>query len=548
MTHWPKLLAATCLVSYSAAVSAQASNSAPGMSEDGLEADAASVSNEGGETRDENIGTDILVTAQKRVERLSAVPLSVTAVSGERLERLGVTSPADLEKVALGFNYRPSPQGSPVFQIRGIGFFEEAIGVAPTVSVYIDQAPLPFSSMAEGAAFDLERVEVLKGPQGTLFGQNVTGGAINYIAAKPTSVFRMGVDAEYGRFDAINLGGFVSGPLSNTLTGRVSAKVERRDEWQRTYTRQGDDGRFVVDKGARHRELGKRKFEVARLLLNWQPTDLIELQLNLNGWRNRSDTQAQQLLVVTPNNPAAIPFVPNWEQFASFPPAPRDNRYADWDPDRSFRRDDSFYQVALRGDIAVGLAELTSITSYADLDASRPVDLDATPLFNLVTENGGRLKSFSQELRLAGPALAERLRWMFGGNYAHDNTDELQSILFNGTLSEPLFDAADQDLKGNAKTWSGFGSLDYRLASTINVHASARYTSQKRDMIGCTRDHGGGDFANFVTVAFGLPVPIPPGACTTIDTGASSLVLSRMSSVRTMLLGDWASTGSLIPI
>lgn len=462
MTHWPKLLAATCLVSYSAAVSAQASNSAPGMSEDGLEADAASVSNEGGETRDENIGTDILVTAQKRVERLSAVPLSVTAVSGERLERLGVTSPADLEKVALGFNYRPSPQGSPVFQIRGIGFFEEAIGVAPTVSVYIDQAPLPFSSMAEGAAFDLERVEVLKGPQGTLFGQNVTGGAINYIAAKPTSVFRMGVDAEYGRFDAINLGGFVSGPLSNTLTGRVSAKVERRDEWQRTYTRQGDDGRFVVDKGARHRELGKRKFEVARLLLNWQPTDLIELQLNLNGWRNRSDTQAQQLLVVAPNNPAAIPFIPNWEQFASFPPAPRDNRYADWDPDRSFRRDDSFYQFALRGDIAVGLAELTSITSYADLDASRPVDLDATPLFNLVTENGGRLKSFSQELRLAGPALAERLRWMFGGNYAHDNTDELQSILFNGTLSEPLFDAADQDLKGNATTWSGFGSLDYR--------------------------------------------------------------------------------------
>lgn len=460
----------------------------------------------------------IVVTAQKRIERLSDVPLSVTAVSGERLEKLGVTGPADLEKVALGFNYRPSPQGSPVFQIRGIGFFEEDIGIAPAVSVYIDQAPLPFSSMAEGAAFDLERVEVLKGPQGTLFGMNVTGGAINYIAAKPTKTLQAGLDVGYGRFDAIDLGGFISGPLSSTLTARVAAKVERRDGWQRTYTRQGEDGLYELDKGAPHRELGKRKFEVGRLLLDWQPSSAVELQLNLNGWRNRSDTQAQQLLMVLPDFPANIPNVPNWPQFSSVPPAPPNSRYAEWDTDKSLQRDDSFYQISLRGDFAIGgIADLTSITSYSDLDAFRPADLDGTAEEILFITNGGRLKSFSQELRLAGIAMAERLRWMVGGNYAKDNTHVLQHFSFPSTLGLPFFDSAKIEMTRAVEAWSAFGSLDYELTDTLTAQGSLRYTKQDHNMVGCTRDSGNGTFASFVSLVFGVP-PIPPGACTTIDT------------------------------
>lgn len=460
----------------------------------------------------------IVVTAQKRSERLSDVPLSVTAVSGDRLVELGVSSPADLEKVALGFNYRPSPQGSPVFQIRGIGFFEEAIGVAPTVSVYLDQAPLPFSSMAEGAAFDLERVEVLKGPQGTLFGQNVTGGAINYIAAKPTQTLRMGVDGTYGRFDAVDLGGFISGPLSSTLTARVAARVERRGDWQRTYTRLNSAGLYVTDTSAPHRGLGSRQFDVGRLLLNWRPSDRVELQLNVNGWRNQSETQAQQVFALTPNTPANTFNVPNWPQFAGFPQAPKNNRYADWDSDRSYRRDDRFFQISLRGDFELddGL-DLTSITSYSDLDASRPVDLDGTPLFNLFTINGGRLKSFSQELRLAGSNDAERLKWMVGGNYAHDDTDELQTFLFHGTLSEPFFDSADQDMDGTVETWSAFAGIDFKVTETLTTQGSVRYTKQDRNILACTRDTGDGTFSDFVSLVFGLP-QLPPGACTTIDT------------------------------
>src|SRR3546814_18541437 len=84
--------------------------------------------------------------------------------------------------------------------------------------------------MAQGAMFDVERVEVLKGPQGTLFGQNATGGAINFVVAKPTDEISAGFDAEYGRFQSFQLGGFVSGPLSDPLKVRVAAKVDRSEE------------------------------------------------------------------------------------------------------------------------------------------------------------------------------------------------------------------------------------------------------------------------------------------------------------------------------
>src|SRR3546814_19184354 len=103
---------------------------------------------------------EIIVTAQKRSERQSDVPLSITAVQGDRLFELGVSGPQDLEKVALGFTFRPSAQGSPIFQIRGIGFFEEAIGVTPTVSVSLDKVQLPFSSKAGCVPFDLGGVGV----------------------------------------------------------------------------------------------------------------------------------------------------------------------------------------------------------------------------------------------------------------------------------------------------------------------------------------------------------------------------------------------------
>jgi outer membrane receptor protein involved in Fe transport len=455
---------------------------------------------------------EIIVTAQKRSERLVDVPLSITAATGDQLAKLGVNGPADLEKVALGFTFRPSIYGSPIFQIRGVGFFEESIGIAPTVSIYVDQVPLPYSAMAEGAALDIERVEVLKGPQGTLFGQNSTGGAVNYIAAKPTDVLKMGLDASYGRFAATEIGGFVSGPLSDTLTARVSVKHEGRGDWQQSITSD--------------RTSGQRDFVAGRLLLDWQASDSVDFELNLNGWRDKSDTQAQQFVQPSLSVPGNAPLLDIYPQLLAYPTAPKNGRIADWDPDKSLRRDDSFYQAALRANVQLSdSVTLTSISSYAHLKVFRPTDVDGTALLSLFTTSIGQIESYYQELRLDGAMGDDRLKWMIGANYGHDKTGETQDLQFNQTnlfVGPFNFRYAAQGFESKVDTGGVFASVDYKLTDTLSAQGSVRYTKHKIDYSGCTRSTVDGSFGvaiEFLSeVLSGTPTdPIPVGACTTLD-------------------------------
>ena len=158
----------------------------------------------GSETQGETISAldEIVVTAQKRQENVQDVGMSIQAESGAKLQKLGITDPSQLQSIVPGFIANPTEYGTTVFTLRGVGFQDASLGGSPTVSVYLDEAPLPFSSLANGASLDLQRVEVLKGPQGTLFGNNATGGAINYIANKPTDHFE-GRRTTTGRLDSI---------------------------------------------------------------------------------------------------------------------------------------------------------------------------------------------------------------------------------------------------------------------------------------------------------------------------------------------------------
>ncbi|MBL8270083.1 TonB-dependent receptor, partial [Steroidobacter sp.] len=214
---------------------------------------------------------EVVVTAQKRSEDINSVPMSVTAISGDQLQALGISDMSQLAKSVPGFTYADSSYGTPIYFIRGIGFFDTSLASKPTVGVYVDEVPLAFPAMTLGAVFDLERVEVLKGPQGTLFGQNATGGAINYIAAKPTDAFDAGVDVGAGNFGSYDVGGFISGPLSDTFRARVAVKHSQSDGWQKSTTRPGDT-------------LGAKDFTQARMILEWRPIDALTLSLNVNGF------------------------------------------------------------------------------------------------------------------------------------------------------------------------------------------------------------------------------------------------------------------------
>ena len=482
---------------------------------------------------------EVIVTAQKRAERLSDVPLSLTAASGDTLKELGVSSAADLAKVVPGFTFAKSAYGAPIFTIRGIGFYDEAIAIAPTVSIYLDQVPIPFSRMAEGASLDLERLEVLKGPQGTLFGQNSTGGAINYIAAKPTQEFHFGGDLGYGRFNATQAQGYVSGGIANGLAARLSGRFERSDGWQQSETS--------------NRTLGGRNFATGRLLVDWNPGEQLKVEFNLNGWKDRSDSQAPQYRkysAITPtsndgpdpryNGFTGSPAQPNLDAALRTYPVVNDDRAADWDR-ISFQRDDVFYQGALRADYALtDRLTLTSISAYSDLRINSPVDFDGTEYLDGRNQIVGAIHSLGQELRLSGSAgPEERLNFMLGGNYQHDETHDNQLItfdgtntgLFKGTPFEYRYAGSGIDNQSNQRitTEAAFGSLDYRLPHALTAQASMRYTKDERIFDGCLRDKGDGIFSsgfgllsNVLHGIFTIPDPgspsyIPPGGCATFE-------------------------------
>lgn len=457
---------------------------------------------------------DIIVTAQKRSERLSEVPLSVTAATGEQLARSGVTSPADLGKIVTGFSYQPSNYGAPVYSIRGVGFFDNAAAVAPTVSVYVDQAPLPYLVMTPGATLDLERVEVLKGPQGTLFGQNSTGGAINFIAAKPTHQLSFGATGDYGRFGRADFSGYISGPLSSTLGIRIAAKTEQGGAWQKSLTRPND-------------RLGDRNFTAGRMILSWEPSSVARLELNVNGWLDKSETQAAQYLSYAPTRSAAVGGYTDLQAvLLATPPAPNDNRAADWDAGRNYRQNSKFGQISLRGEFDLSdHVQLTTITSYSHLNYYLPVDSDGTRFSNFYGTTDAKIDSVSQEIRFSGDLSDGALRWMVGGNYGFDDTLESRKTEFvasNSGIGPLRFSEFRVFNNVDVETAAAFGSLEYKLSPTISLQGSARYTSQNRKAEGCLADTGNGELARAYSlistspysagqcVSFQSPVPAGP--------------------------------------
>ena len=454
---------------------------------------------------------EIIVTAQKRSERIQDVPLSITAASGEQLERRGITSAADLEKIAPGFTYSQSQNGTPVFSVRGVGFYSETAGAASTVTVYVDQIPLPYARMTEGASLDLERVEILKGPQGTLFGENSTAGAINYIAAKPSATPEGGVSLTYGRFNQVDVTAHVSGPLTDTLKARIAVQSNRRDDWQQNSTR--DD------------TTGQRDFLAARLLLDWKPTDRLSFEFNANGWRDRSDTQvgqAREYLPVAPG-PAVTPeTLATQTALINYPyVTSNNNRLTDWDPGRSRKRNDRFYQFSLRGeyDLADRL-KLISLSSFAHMKLFEPIDGDATNIAALTVDQHGLLEAFTQELRLEGDN--GPLKWVVGGDYQHSKSNELQVTAITGSNAQIPFPpdfTTGIHFRGNSlindqrvRSIAGFANADYGLTHNLRIQAGIRYTSEKRDFEGCIQDVA----SDPIGLRIIYPPTVTPGQCLTL--------------------------------
>jgi iron complex outermembrane receptor protein len=434
---------------------------------------------------------EVIVTANKRQENIQNVGMSIQAATGDKLTKLGITDTASLQKIVPGFLFTPTYYGTVVFTIRGVGFQDTSLAGSPTVSVYLDEAPLPFSALAQGATLDLQRVEVLKGPQGTLFGNNATGGAINYIANKPTDTFQAGGDLSYGRFSDTNVQGYVSGPIVEGLDGRLALQSHTSGSWQKGYGPQTGQS------------TGGQDFLNGRVSLLWKPNDRFKAALTVSGWQDKSYNQVGQLFGIAKLSPSAAldPAIQN------FPLAPHNDQAADFqscvnvdpfDPvtnqnlgtqfavgpgangqvgtlDRSghlitgnptgyaagtsgtesegpgsavwggatpihcipMRRNNTYYNGTLRMDYDLGNdLVLTSLTTYQKFNRMAAIDGSGIPYQDYQNVQYGKITSVSQEVRLSGKFWG-RGSWIVGGNYEHDNTWDRFLQTYNASTASP---------------------------------------------------------------------------------------------------------------
>jgi iron complex outermembrane receptor protein len=239
---------------------------------------------------------EIVVTARKREEKLQDAPISISAYSAERLEAQGVSETTQLQDFTPNLVFQNTPSNSGVGSsaavfIRGIGQKDFAPTTDPGVGIYVDGVYLARTVGGVFDMIDVDRVEVLRGPQGTLFGRNTIGGAISIVTAKPDSTFGAKADVTTGTDNRIDVRGTLNIPLSDTFFARVSGGSFKQDGYvRRTY-----DGRL----------LGNKDEQTGRLALRWLAAD--GLEINLTGDFSRDRTNGPPVVVAEVDSPAANP-------------------------------------------------------------------------------------------------------------------------------------------------------------------------------------------------------------------------------------------------
>jgi len=351
---------------------------------------------------------EIMVTAQKREERLQDVPLAVTAVSGEMLENQQINDTIDLVKAvpSLSFQAGNNPSNNS-FRIRGVGTSLFSLGVEPSVSVVVDGVVQARQAQNFSDFADIERVEVLRGPQGTLFGKNATAGVINVITARPAAEFEAKSNLTIAQDDEYRWSGTVSAPLSDTVRTRVTGYYNNIGGFH-TNAANGDEEGSSEGWGVR----GK---------MEWVANDRLNILASAEYRDNDADCCQYGLVSVQSPARAAI--------YAAAGVPISEETDSTWNSAKSYA-DSTQKTLSLEAGLDFDWARLVAISAYQDFNIDTNFEPDrlgsSVPIFLSPTSNalfdynfaGTRTQQFSQELRLdsQGPG---RLTYTVGGYYSN---------------------------------------------------------------------------------------------------------------------------------
>ncbi|WP_287938965.1 TonB-dependent receptor [Sphingopyxis sp.] len=403
-------------------------------------------------------GNEIIVTAQKRAQNIQDVPISMEVVSGQRLDDFNSN---DIKAV---MNYTPnvfvqSTAGNDVIYIRGFGSPPANFAFDQSVSLYVDGVYAGRSRQAQAPFFDLARVEVLRGPQGALFGKNTAAGAVSVVSAGPTDRFEGKLTANYNfDFKGTDFSGYLSGPLTDTLSARLAMKVLNQQGYIRNLATDHDDPEI--------------KQQLLRLTMKWEPSANFDYTAKVE-YANRDVVGG--ITVSSPLTSAQDPHL---------------TRYLDKSALGDEGTKTKSVMISGTGNIAIGDYTLTSVTGYSWFNANIVNGFDQTipggggaftnnSVYNSFPE---RFEQFSQEIRLLSPT-GRTFDFIVGAYYDHGKyrLDQLQGFNIADLFGSPYFGRIDSRFNQTSESWSLFGQGTLNLADTFRVIGSLRYSHTSKD-------------------------------------------------------------------
>jgi iron complex outermembrane recepter protein len=444
---------------------------------------------------------DVVVTARRRNENLQSVPAAISAIGGDHLDTSYTVNTQLLSQLVPALYYNSANPRNTAYTIRGLGSNTLSIsaandGIEPGVGFYVDQVYHGRPATASFDFTDIERVEVLRGPQGTLFGKNTTAGAIHIISRQPTFEPEVTAEASFGDNDFVQAKGAVSGPLiGDVLAGRLSAQITQRDG--------------VIHNVRTGKELNELDNYAVRGQLLWVPSESLELRLIGDVSDLDSSCCTQSFLRVGQSRRSAARQFPSLAAGLGYEPASRDvfDRLSDIDADLYVSTQDG--GVSLIADWELGTTTLTSVTAwrYWDWDVANDRDYTGIPI-QMVQRIPSRQDQYSQELRLASDSDAA-LSYVTGlyfykqeiaGTPISIYGPEAEYWLLNQAnftvpIPRNLLDGYGQIGSSDfeMESYAAFGEVNYGFTERLTATLGLRYTVEDKEGTYATQVFGGLD-------------------------------------------------------
>lgn len=424
---------------------------------------------------------EIVVTAQKREQNIQQVSLAISALGREALADLGRQDMAALATKLPSLQVLAFSPTLTVFNIRGVSQNDFADTQEAPIAFYNDEVYVSALGAIAGQTYDLERVEMLRGPQGTLFGRNATGGLVQIVSAKPTRTLAGFLTVTGGSYGQLATEGAISGPLSDALRARLSFTTEHR-------------GGYI--KNSVGKDIGNARFYAGRFQLAGDVGAGGSFNLKIQGMRNDNErngglyshrtavANADGLGEYVGRNDNPFATCPGCDVFGYVQAGTNPFRVAFNGPNNFSR---TYWSATLRYEQDLGAATLTSISDYQYLRKRYGEDADMSPASIFRYPTAQNLDQYSQELRLSGNS--DTLNWVLGG-YA------IKIVSKNDYNTDLSAIGLDEVYGGRLETvsFAGFGQVEYSFSDQLSLVGGLRYSADRKTVDFTHSENGTVDF------------------------------------------------------